>query len=97
MNALTTFEFPHTAPKGYSYEFEEFKRNVVGIWIHNHYRFDYNNGSPVRSIWGFWNTKTKSYHAPINAKTIGSVVDIRDTTAYSSMKPKLTPLEACFQ
>jgi len=85
-------EFPHKPPKGYSYEIESFKRNVIAIWIYNHYRFVYNHGSPVRSIWGFYNTKTKSYHAPINAKTIGSVVDIESTTPYSAMQLNLNPL-----
>jgi len=89
-------EFYHTAPKGYSYEFEEFKRNVVSIWIRNHAKFDYNNGASVRSVWGFYNTKTKCFHAPINSKTVGTVVDITDTTPYSAMKIKRTFLEMCF-
>jgi hypothetical protein len=73
-------EFYHIAPKGYSYEFEEFKRNVVSIWIRNHAKFDYNNGASVRSVWGFYNTKTKCFHAPVNSKTVGTVVNIADTT-----------------
>lgn len=89
-------EFYHTAPKGYSYEFEELKRNVVGIWIRNHAKFDYNNGASVRSIWGFYNTKTKCFHAPVNSKTVGTVVNIVDTTPYSAMKIKKTFLEMCF-
>jgi hypothetical protein len=89
-------EFPHLAPKGYSYEIESFKRHVVAIWIHHHYRFDYNLGSPVRCIWGFYNTKTKEYLAPINSKTVGRVVDIKNTTAYSAMQIKQTPLEECY-
>lgn len=89
-------EFYHKAPKGYSYEFEEFKRNVVSIWIRNHAKFDYNNGASVRSIWGFYNTKTKCFFAPVNSKTVGTVVDIADTTPYSAMKIKKTILEMCF-
>ena len=89
-------EFYHIAPKGYSYEFEEFKRNVVSIWIRNHAKFDYNNGASVRSVWGFYNTKTKCFHAPVNSKTVGTVVDITDTTPYSAMKIKRTFLEMCF-
>ena len=89
-------EFPHKAPKGYLYETESFKRNVVAIWIHHCRHFDYNLGDPVRCIWGFYNTKTKEYFAPINSKTIGKCVNISDTTPYSAMIPKKTALESCF-
>ena len=91
-----TIEFPHKAPKGYSYEFEEVKRNTIAIWIRNSTTFDYNLGKSVRSIWGFYDSKKRVYHAPINSKTIGAVVDIRDTTPYSAMIPKQTPLESAF-
>lgn len=89
-------EFPHKAPKGYSYEFEDFKRNVVSIWICNHSKFDYNGGAPVKSIWGFYNSKTKCFHSPINSKTVGDQVVIEETSPYSAMIPKLSFLEKCF-
>ena len=89
-------EFPHKAPKGYSYEQREFKRNVVAIWIYNHCGFTYNGGGPVGSIWGFYNTKRKEYHAPINSKSVGKCVNINDTTPYSAMQIKQNPLTACF-
>lgn len=89
-------EFPHTAPKGYSYEQVSFKRNVVAIWIHNHRKFSYNNGGTATSIWGFYNTKTKCFHSPINSKTVGNQVNIEDTSPYSAMVPKLNPLERAF-
>lgn len=89
-------EFPHKAPKGYSYEFEEFKRNTISIWIRNHRSFDYNLGKPVRSIWGFYDSKKRVYHAPINAKTVGNVVSIDNTTPYSAMQIKKTVLESFF-
>ena len=89
-------EFPHSAPKGYSYEQVSFKSYVIAIWIHNHHRFSYNNGRTTRSIWGFYNTKTKCYHAPINSKTVGHKVDISNTTSYSAMIPKRTPLECAY-
>ena len=88
-------EFPHKAPKGYYYETESFKRNVIAIWIHYTRKFDYNLGDSVRCIWGFYNSKTKTYHSPINSKTVGKEVDINDTTPYSAMIPNLTPLERC--
>jgi hypothetical protein len=88
--------FPHNAPKGYRYESEPFKRNVVSIWIHHCRKFDYNLGSDVRCIWGFYNTKTKCFYSPINSKTVGNQVDVTLTSPYSAMIPKLTPLEAAF-
>jgi len=89
-------EFPHKAPQGMYYEQVQFKRNVDAIWIHYRRKFDYNLGDPVRCIWGFYNTKTRQYHAPINSATVGSVVDINDTTPYSAMQPNLNPLERAF-
>jgi len=85
------FSFPHTAPKGYSYEVEQFKRNLLAIWICNHGKFSYTDKTP-KSIWGFYNTKTKCYHAPINATKQGDKVNIEDTSPYSAMIPKLSPL-----
>ena len=88
-------EFPHKPPEGYSYETEPFKRSIVAIWILHQRKFDYNLGGSVRCIWGFHNTKTKEYFAPVNSKTVGKCVNIADTTPYSAMIPKLTPLEQC--
>ena len=85
-------KFPHTPPKGMYYEQREFKRNVIAIWVHYKRRFDYNLGDAVCCIWGFYNTKTNSYHAPINSSTVGSVVDIDKTTPYSAMQLNLNPL-----
>jgi hypothetical protein len=89
-------EFPHTAPRGYSYEQVPFKRNVVAIWILNHTQFSYNNGGTVSSIWGFYNTKTKCFHSPINSKTVGNQVNIEDTSPYSAMISKTNPLTSAF-
>lgn len=89
-------EFPHQPPTGYSYEFEEHKRNVVSIWIRNHTFFDYNLGKSVRCIWGFYDSKKRVYHAPVNSKTIGNVVGIEQTTPYSAMQIKQTALEKAF-
>jgi len=89
-------EFPHQAPPNCSYETESFKRNVIAIWIHNHYNFIYKSGDGVRSIWGFYNSKTKQFHAPTNSKAVGERVNINDTTPYSAMIPKQTPIESAF-
>ena len=88
--------FPHTAPKNYCYEFEEFKRNIIAIWLRCDLHFDYNNGVSTRTIWGFWCNKTGKYYAPINSKTIGKEVKIEDTTPYSAMQLNFNPLMKAF-
>lgn len=93
---MTTIEFPHKALEGMHYEYEDFKRNVTAIWICYDRCFDYNLGKPVKCIWGFYNTKTKEYFSPINSKTIGKRVNPKDTTPYTAMIPKQTPLESAF-
>ena len=93
-----TVELFHKAPDGYHYEQQkDFKRNTTAIWLHHHKHYDYNLGKPVKTIWGFYNTKTKQFHAPVNSQTVGSVVDIRQTTPYTAMPLKITPLEAAFR
>ena len=89
------FKFPHKAPKGYSYEVEQFKRNVLSLWVLNHGEVSYTDKTP-RSIWGFYDTKTGNYYAPINATKQGDQVDIKNTTPYSAMQLNLNPLEAAF-
>lgn len=81
----------HKAPVGYHYERTEFKRNVHAIWIVNQSHFDYCGRSNIKSIWGFYNSKTKQFHAPVNSKTVGSVVAINKTTPYSAMQMCQTP------
>ena len=83
----------HQAPEGYHYERTDFKANVSAIWIVNDTHFDYCWSAGVKSIWGFYNSKTKQFYAQKNSKTVGSVVDLNKTTAYSAMqklKDKLT-------
>lgn len=85
----------HQPPKGYSYEIESFKRNVLAIWIVNHGKFSYTDQNP-KSIWGFYSPKKREYYAPINSKKVGAIVQIEDTTPYSAMQLNLNPLERCF-
>lgn len=89
-------EFPHSPPKGYSYEIQKYKRNVLSIWICNHNKFNYNGGDPVRCIWGFYNIKQKTYYSPVNSSKQGDPVDIDNTTPYTAMQLKLTPLEMAY-
>lgn len=93
---IVDFDFPHTAPEGYSYEFEEFNTRLVSIWMRHHCSYDYNLGKSVRTIWGFYSPKKREYYAPINATKCGDSVDIGQTTPYSAMIVKLTPLERAF-
>ena len=80
------FDFIHDPPKGYSYEVTTFKRNVCAIWCRNHRQYVYNDGAPSKTIWGFYNIKKRCYHAPINSKKAGDVIDIHKTTPYTAMQ-----------
>ena len=85
------YELPEP-PDHYSYETVQFKRNIDAIWLLCHHKFLYNSGAQSRTIWGFYNTKTRKYYAPINSKTIGKEVSIEDTTPYTSMPINRNPL-----
>jgi len=93
---LTTIELPrdfiHQSPKGFSYEVTEHRKNMLAIWILNHGMFSYTD-TPPRSIWGFYSTKKRCYHAPINSTKHGDKVDISSTTPYTAMQLNLNPLE----
>lgn len=89
-------KFPHKAPVGLHYEQRPFNKKFVSIWIVYDREFDYNLGKRVECIWGFLNTKTMQFHSPVNSKTVGNVVDAKNTTPYSAMQIKQTPLEQCF-
>jgi hypothetical protein len=91
-----SFIHSNSPPKGYYYECEDFKRNVVSIWLCNTRKFDYNNGFPIRTIHSFYNTKTREYFAPVNSKTIGACVDINDTRPWTSMPIKYQGVEQFF-
>jgi hypothetical protein len=87
---------PHPPPRGYRYETVRFKNNVLAIWTVSNPGFVYNGGSECRCIWGFYNTKTGNYHAPVNPKTVGDVVKLEDTSPYSAMQLNLKGLEQFF-
>ena len=87
---------PYSAPKGYYYHYEEFKKNIISIWLCNTRKFIYNDGAPTRTIHSFYNTKTREYFAPINSKTIGARVNINETRNYTTMPIKQSPLDAFF-
>jgi hypothetical protein len=89
-------EFPHKAPKDYSYEYEQFNASTVRIMLCCHRQFDYNLGASTKTVWGFYKPKKRTYHAPVNVKTIGKQVDINNTTPYTAMPLKLSPLESAF-
>jgi hypothetical protein len=89
-------EFPHSPPKDCSYEYENFNTRTIRIWLCNSRQFDYNLGASTKTVWGFYSPKKHTYYAPINVKTIGKEVDINNTTPYSAMIPKQTPLEQFF-
>ena len=89
-------DFPHVAPNNCYYEYKDFRRNVLSIWLCDRTTYNYTTRNPINTIWGFYNTKTRQYHAPINSKKIGKVVGIDKTTAYTAMQIICTPLELAF-
>ena len=86
-------DFPHEPPKGYHYEVESFRRNVCRICIVNDGSFSYTDVAP-KSVWGFYNTKSRTYSAPINFSKQGDTIDINKTRPYTAMQLNLNPLEA---
>jgi hypothetical protein len=89
-------EFPHSPPKDYSYEFETWNASTIRIMLRCDRQFDYNLGASTRTVWGFYKPKKRTYYAPVNVKTIGKQVDIDNTTVYTAMPLKRTPLEQFF-
>ncbi len=96
MELPVSFIHSNSPPNGYYYDCEDFKRNVVSIWLCNTRKFDYNNGAPTRTIHSFYNTKTREYFAPINSKTIGACAAIKDTRPWTSMKINYQGVEQFF-
>ena len=92
--------FPHEPPTDdHFYEEVCFKRNVIAIHLVYRPGYVFNNHNPHRTIWGFYDTKKQQFHAPINSKKVGKVVDIRDTTPFTAMQlnfDHLNPLELAF-
>ena len=86
-------DFIHEPPENYTYEVESFRRNVLSIWCCNHAQFTYNGGAPARTIWGFYDTRKRTYIAPINSKKPGEPVSINETTPYTAMKLNRKGLE----
>lgn len=89
-------QFKHQPPEGYSYEVEQFKRNVFSIWLRCHRKFDYNMGKSTRTIWGFYDYKKCQFYSPVNSSTVGKVVEIKNTRPYTAMPINQTILESCF-
>ena len=89
-------EFPHKAPKDYSYEYEQFNVSTVRIMLCCSREFDYNLGARTKTVWGFYKPKKHTYYAPINIKTIGKQVDINNTTPYTAMQLQCKPLDQFF-
>jgi len=88
-------DFPHQPPKGFHYEVEQFRRNVCRICIINDGDFSYTDDAP-KSVWGFYDTKTGIYSAPINYSKQGDPVDINNTRPYSAMQINYKGLESFF-
>ena len=60
-------DFIHKPPKGFSYEVQQFKRNLLAIWICNHGIFSYTSDTP-KSIWDFTTQKPERTFPPLIVK-----------------------------
>jgi hypothetical protein len=95
-------DFPHKAPEHYYYECQDFKRNVISIWLCDTKSYSYTTDSPIRTIWGFVKYKitkksiTHTYYAPINSNKMGKEVDINDTRKFTAMQINYQGLEGFF-
>ena len=85
-------DFTHQPKQGFSYQVRQHQRNLLSIWLCHPDQYTYTS-NPVATIWGFYNTKTKQYHAPINHKKHGKVIPYNKTTAYTAM-PLQQPAQA---
>ena len=95
---MKKMEFPHKPPIGYEYWTDDYSKTIKRIWIRNISReFIYSDDKHPSSIWGFYCTRKKEYISPVNSKKPGKVVKVQNTSPYSAMPLKLTPLELAFQ
>ena len=85
--------FIHHPPENCNYEIKSFKRNLLAIWLLDYSYYNYTDNSPIKTIWGFYNSRKEQYYSPINSTKQGDSVDIHRTTPYSAMVRKLNPLE----
>ena len=86
--------FIHLPPDNCNYETKHFRVHVISIWLCNYYRFTYTDRYPVKTIWGFYNTRKEQYYSPLTSTKQGNPVDIHKTTPYSAMVPNYNPLES---
>lgn len=89
-------DFPHTAPDGFRYEVTQPKRNTLAIWLCHPAVYSYTN-DPVKTIWGFYRSNKKTYHAPINSNKVGEIVDIKSTRPWTAMKIHYKGLQRFFK
>jgi len=85
--------FIHHPPENCNYEIKSFKRNLLAIWLLDYSYYNYTSNSPIKTIWGFYNSRKEQYYSPINSTKQGNPVDIHTTTPYSAMVIKRNPLE----
>jgi len=94
---MLLMEMPVKPPKGYYYEVQEHKRNVVSFWLCGGPTYQYLDGGTPRTIHSFYNYKKKVWYAPVNSKKIGDEVDPATMRPWTAMKLNLNPLMAAFQ
>ena len=85
--------FIHHPPENCNYEIKNFRLHIISIWLCDYSYFNYTDRTPIRTIWGFYNTRKEQYYSPLTSTKQGDSVDIHTTTPYSAMVIKRNPLE----
>ena len=85
--------FIHHPPENCNYEVNQFRVHIISIWLCDYSEFNYTQRSPIKTIWGFYNTRKEQYYSPINSTKQGDPVDIHTTTPSTAMVIKRNPLE----
>jgi len=95
---MKQMEYPHQAPTGYEYWTDDYSKTIKRIWIRNISReFTYGGNKHPSSVWGFYCRRKRVFISPVNSNKPGKAVKPENTSAYSAIPRKLTPLELAFQ
>jgi len=89
-------EMPVKPPKGYHYEVEEYRRNIVSFWLCGGPKYIHLDGNSARTIHSFYNYKKNVWYAPINSKKMGDEVAAEDMRPWTAMPLQLNGLMAAF-
>ena len=83
-------------PKGYHYEVEAYRRNIVSFWLCGGPKYLHRDNTSARTIHSFYDYKKNKWYSPINSKKIGNEVAPEDMRPWTAMPLNLNPLMSAF-